>query len=158
MPSDTLFSQWESLRSRIDGTSMKRRGRTIHLSDGVWQFKLGSSGVVLWDPQDFKRIIPWNVFLRWGNDEVERAHWKQYWPGLGPGDVKKWVKTHNLAELCSGSRMEQVPEMVPGKEHREFRPDQLICPVCGETQVPVCWAYPDHYPLVQGAKTAPHGS
>ena len=118
------------------------------MPDGVWQFRLAQrSGLILWDPQDKKRVVPWNVFTGWTWDELERAEWKGYWPEIGPGDVRKWIETHDLTALCEGSQVEQKPDKIEGAACYRFRPEQLRCPVCGESVHPVCRAYPDHFPV-----------
>lgn len=83
---------------RMVGMKTKRRGRKIHLPDGaVWQYRLHESCLVLWDPADNKTIVPMNEFtgMPWG--DIERAHYKKWWPELGPRAVKDWLLTKSPA-------------------------------------------------------------
>lgn len=132
---------------------MKRRGRLLYLADdNIWQWKLVKHKLIIWDPQDSKYVVSLDVFtgIDWPNlEDLEDNRGLR----IGPRDVRVWVETHDLSKLCPGSGKEQVPELVKGSvcEWRQFRPDQLVCPDCGDRISPVGWAYPDHYPLKKGA-------
>jgi len=130
-----------------------KKSRRLHVGEEVWRYRITRAGINIWPPGRHLIHIPMVVFSGWTWDELERADWKRYLPEIKPSDVKVYIETHDmLGPDCPGSGFECEPPIVQdGFENsqfgarRKYRPDQLVCPRCGEDPLhPIGWKYPAH--------------
>ena len=70
----------------------KRKGyRLLHLPNGVWQYRVGRSEVVIRSPQGKRRNVPCQELS--GVDDWERACHKRY-GHITPSMVREYIEHH----------------------------------------------------------------
>lgn len=66
--------------------------RKLHIGDQVYGYKIGRSGIKIRYPDGGRRYIKHEEFMGVTPDTLERALHKDYWPQIGPGDVKAFLE------------------------------------------------------------------
>lgn len=70
--------------------------RRIHFSEReAWSYRIGNHGVLIRPPDNTETFrVPLTEITGMSWDELERGHWKGWWDGVGPQEVKGYIARH----------------------------------------------------------------
>lgn len=73
-----------------------KRKRTVHIDGAEWTYMVGRDFIHIWAPDGTKYVTDESKVTGWTWDDLERAYWKKYAKGVGPGLIKQWIQNNLL--------------------------------------------------------------
>ena len=74
----------------------KRQNRRVHIDDQVWRYRVGRSYISIWSPEGQRTTTDESAVTGIDYASLERAYWKGYARGVGPGEIKQWIQKNLL--------------------------------------------------------------